>query len=179
MLAKKTITGLLVALMSVAAPIVWADNGPDADSSHQKGWHHENHEQMLKKVLNLTDDQVKQLKDSRETQMKTMKSVFEQMKSNREAFDAEIVKATPDMSKINDIQAQLKTIQAQMVDNHLNSLLAIRKILTPEQFAGYMALESARKMMMHHGHGSFDHKGGNMHKHWGDKSDKDSNDSKD
>jgi Spy/CpxP family protein refolding chaperone len=168
MFTKTKIAGLIVALMALSAPMVYADNaGGDKDS-----WHHGQHDKMMAKILNLTDDQQKQLKDNWEKQKTAMKSIFEQMKSNREAFEAEIVKATPDMSKINDIQAQLKTIQAQMVDNHLNSLLEIKKILTPEQFAGYMALEKAKKLMMHRHH-RFGHKDGfgkdgDGH-HWGDK----------
>jgi Spy/CpxP family protein refolding chaperone len=150
---KTKMAGLMVGLMVLSAPVVWAD-GTDM--------HQGQHNQMMAQILNLTADQEKQLQDSREKQEATMKSTFEQMKANRDAFDTEIVKATPDMAKINDIQAQLKTIQAQMVDNHLSSMLEIKKILTPEQFAGFMALEKAKKFMMHKGH----------HKSWGDKSDK-------
>jgi Spy/CpxP family protein refolding chaperone len=165
MLAKTRIAGLMMTLMAVSAPLVWADNGVVPDSSHQAGdWHHGQHDpmRMMAKVLNLSDDQVKQLKDSHQKQKEAMKSVFEQMKSNREAFDAEISKATPDMGKIADIQIQIKTLQSQMVDNHLNSLLEVKKILTPEQFAGYMALTKERRMMKRHmmGHGKFGHKDG-------------------
>ncbi len=171
--------------MALVAPLVWADNAvTDKDPSHHGGDWHGQRDHMMAKVLNLTEDQEKQLKDSREKQETAMKSVFEQMKATREAFDAEIVKATPDMNKINDIQTQLKTIQSQMLNNHLNSLLEIKKILTPEQFAGYMALEKARKMMMHEHH-KFGHMGGfgkdgEGHKHWGDQgNDKDHDDDQD
>ncbi len=80
----------MVALMALSAPMVYADNGGG-------DWHHGQKDQMMAKVLNLTDDQQKQLKDSRQKQKDAMKSIFEQIQSNREAFDAEIVKAAPDM----------------------------------------------------------------------------------
>jgi Spy/CpxP family protein refolding chaperone len=179
MLTKTKIAGLVVALMALSAPMVYADNGAgDKDSWHQgDDMHHGQHEHMLAKILNLSDDQVKQLKDIHQKQKEAMKSTFEQMKSNREAFEAEIVKATPDMGKINDIETQIKTLQSQMVDNHLNSLLAVKKVMTPEQFAGYMALNKARMMMMHDRHHQFGHrngfgKDGNDHKNWGDQGDK-------
>ena len=76
-----------------------------------------------------------------------MKSVFEQIKSNREEFSAEITKPAVDMNKINDIQTKFKAVQAQMADNQLNMVLEIKKIMTPEQFAGYMVLEKERRMM--------------------------------
>jgi len=132
MLAKTKIAGLTIAVMVLSVPMVYADNGGmkstgGGDPSH------------MAKILNLSEDQEKQLKDSRQKQIKAMKSIFEEIKSNREEFNAEIVKAAPDMNKIDDIQTQLKTIKSQMIDNHLISILEIKKILTPEQFAGYMA----------------------------------------
>jgi len=177
MLGKTKMAGLVMAMMALSAPLVWADNGNGDKGAmhHQEGdWHHGDHDQMLAKILNLTDDQVKQLKDAKQKQKEAMKAVFEQMKANRQAFDAEIVKAATDMPKITDLQAQLKTIQSQMVDNHLNAILEIKKILTPEQFAGYRALEKAKKMMMHKGPHQFGHKGdfgkeGQGHEHWADK----------
>jgi Spy/CpxP family protein refolding chaperone len=162
MLTKTKIAGLAVTLMALSAPMVYADNGGgDKDSTHQDGdWHHGQKDNMTAQILNLSEDQQKQLKDSRQKRKDAMKSIFEQMKTNREAFESEIVKATPDMNKINDIQTQIKALQSQMVDNHLNSILEIKKIMTPEQFAGWMALEKEEDMMKHEGHG---------HKHWGDK----------
>ncbi len=176
MLAKTKIAGLIMALMALSAPMVWADSGVAAGPSHKEGeWHHGQKDHMMAQVLNLSEDQEKQLKDNRQKQKEAMKSIFEQMKSNRKAFDTEIVKAAPDMTKINDIQAQFKTIQSQMADNHLSSILEIKKILTPEQFAGYMALEKEEKLMRHEDNDKFGHKDGvgkgeDGHKHWGDKS---------
>jgi len=164
---RKFTLGFLMAVMALSASIVWADSGDvkpvgSVDSSHKSGdWHHgkEGHLPSIAKILNLSDDQEKQLKDSRQKQKEAMKSIFEQLKSNREAFDTEIVKAALDMNKINDIQAQLKTIQSQMVDNHLNAILGIKKILTSEQFDGYMALKKERELMEHGKHHPWDHKG--------------------
>ncbi len=185
MLTKTRMAGLMLAAVVLFAPMaVYADNGAATDFFHKEGdWHHgkKDHMASMAKILNLSDAQVKQLKDIHQKQKEAMKSIFEQMKSNRETFNAEIVKAAPDMIKINDIQAQLKTIQSQIADNHLNSLLEIKKILTPEQFAGYMALEKEEKLMRHEGHNQFGHdqlgvsgmraKDGEGHKHWNDKSD--------
>jgi len=176
MKAKMALAGLMVGLMALAAPMVYAEQGmADKGSWHDGDRHHGDHFKMLAKILGLSDDQVKQLKDLKEKQKDTMKATFEQLKSNREAFDAEIVKATPDMNKINDLQTQLKTIQGQMVDNHLNAIMDIRKVMTPEQFAGYMALEKAKKMMMHHRFGHHDGFGQKMDgkNSWNDKMSKD------
>ncbi|MBF0571084.1 MAG: Spy/CpxP family protein refolding chaperone [Candidatus Omnitrophica bacterium] len=180
MAAKLKIAGLVMALMALSVPMLYADNDKgDPKSTHQDGdCHHCQQEHMMAQVLNLTDDQAKQLKDNKQKEKELMKNIFEQIKSNREAFNVEIVKATSDMNKVNDLQNKLKTIQAQMVDNRLNSILDIKKILTPEQYAGYMALKREKELMMHMGHDKFGHKDGfgkdrEVHKHWGDKPDED------
>ena len=160
MLSKTKIAGFITVLMFISMPLVWADGaghwegGEDSFKGEHEG-HHGDMFHLMSKVLNLTEDQQKQLKDVKQKQMETMKSVFEQMKSNREAFDAEILKASSDMTKINDLQAQIKTIQSQIVDNRLNSILEIKKILTPEQFAGYIALKKEKKLKMMEGHEKF------------------------
>jgi Spy/CpxP family protein refolding chaperone len=176
MFTKAKIAGLVMGLMALSVPMVFADNGGGTkDSWHQDADKHQGHEQMMAKILGLSDEQVKQLKDLHEKQKDMMKGAFEQMKSNREALNTEIIKANPDMNKINDLQAQKKTLLAQMEDNSLNGILAIKKIMTPEQFAGYMALKK-EKMMKMHGRHQFSHsmtKDGDEHKNWGAKSDKD------
>jgi Spy/CpxP family protein refolding chaperone len=175
MLTKTKIAGLIMAIMALSIPMVYADNGGgDKDSWHQGGdWDHGKKDYMTAQILNLTKDQQKQLKDSWNKQKEAMKNVFGQIKTNREALDAEIVKATPDMNKINGLQAQIKTLQSQMVDDHLNDILEIKKILSPEQFAGYMALKKERMLKRHMmGHERFGHKDGfgkDGHEHWGDK----------
>jgi len=179
MKTKTKILGLAVAIMALSAPMVYADAGTgDKDSVHQDGdGHRPMHEHMTAKILNLSEDQEKQLKDLKQKQRDAKKTNMEQMKSNREAFEAEIIKATPDMGKINDLQSQIKTIQGQIVDAHLNNILDIKKLLTPEQFAGYMALEKEEDMMkeFHHGfeHKDWSAKEGDEHRHWGNKSEKD------
>lgn len=177
---KTKIAGLIVALMALSVPMVYADNGGgDRDSWHQDGdWHHGPKDHMIAKILDLNDVQVKQLKEIHKKQKEAMKAVFDQVKFNREALSAEIAKTAPDMNKVNEIQTQLKALLSQAVDNHLNSILEIKKIMTPEQFAGYMALEKESKMkksMM--GHDKFGHKDGfgkdrDGHEHGGDKKDK-------
>jgi Spy/CpxP family protein refolding chaperone len=154
MLAKAKMLGLMLA----TAVVLTSPMLVYADSSHQAGdSHHDQQDHMMFKILNLSEDQKKQLKDSRKKQMKAMNSILEQMKSNREEFNAEIVKARLDMNKIKNNQAHLKSIQSQIVDNHLDSILEIKKIMTPEQFAGYMALENEKKLKKHDGQKNRNH----------------------
>jgi len=163
----KLFLGLMLsaAVVSASPMLAYADNG----GGNKESWHQGQKDHMMAQILNLSEDQVKQLKSVHEKQKTAMKSVFEQMKSNRETFNAEITKASPDMNKINDIETQIKALQSQMADNQLNFLLETKKILTPEQFAGYMALKKQRELMGHEGQDKFGRKDGEGHKHWGGK----------
>lgn len=171
-------------LMALSVPFGYADNGDvkTTGTVHQDGdWHHAQREHRTAQILNLSEDQQKQLKDIHQKQKDAMKSIFEQMKSNRNAFEAEIIKTAPDMSKVNSIQIQIKGLLSQIADNHLNKLLEIKKIMTPEQFAGYMALEKEEDIMKHEGQGKFNHKDGfgkdgNGHQRWEDKQEQGDND---
>lgn len=157
MRTKAILTGLMIAVMALSSSIVYADNGGNftGGGDNFKGehqWHHGGSHHLMARVLNLTEDQQKQLKDIKQKQRETMKSTFEAIKTNRQAFNEEITKANPDMAKITDLQNQLKVTQAQMADNQLSSMLQIKKIMTPEQFAGFMALKKERKLMGHKHH---------------------------
>jgi hypothetical protein len=83
------------------------------------------------------------------------------------------------MAKVTDLQNQLKAIQGQMLDNHLNSILTIKKIMSPEQFTGYMALKKEKELKMHHGPKDGFGKGRDGHDHWGDKGKKEDEGNKD
>lgn len=161
---KYPLMGMTIVLMALYAPLALADNSPDAAKPMQEqgGGHHGQKDDMMAKVLNLSEDQVKQLQDLHQKERDTMKSTFEQLKAAHQAFEAEISKASPDMTKVDAAQAQIKTITGQMADNRLNSLLEVKKVLTPEQFSGYLALKKERelKMMHHHKGGQFGHHGG-------------------
>ena len=64
MAVKTKIAGLVMAVMALSAPLVYADNSGDDKDFHQDGaWHHGDGDHLLAKVLNLNEDLVKQLKD--------------------------------------------------------------------------------------------------------------------
>ncbi|MBI3602396.1 MAG: Spy/CpxP family protein refolding chaperone [Candidatus Omnitrophica bacterium] len=126
------ITVLMCSVM--ALPLVYAN---DQGGKHE--WRGKKIQEIYNQ-LNLTDDQKKQLESNKQKQRQQMKAVFEQMKTQREAFRQELMKPNLDMAKINSIHAQMKTLQEQMADNRLNSILEVRKILTVDQFSKFTSL---------------------------------------
>lgn len=119
----------------MALPMVYAqEKSPMKQEGKEKGFH------KIFDQLDLSEDQKKQLGTNKEQQREKMKAVFEQMKSQKDALKQELMKSQLDMNRINAVQSQLKTNMGQMADNRLNSILEVRKVLTPEQFSKFLAL---------------------------------------
>ena len=145
---KNGLLGCAFAVGLLAAPLAHAHGMGDDASEH---WGKGMHRQKIYAQLHLTDEQKKQLEDNKQKNREQKKVLFGQMKSARESLRQEFMKPDMDMSKVNAIHAQIKTLQAQMADDRLNSILAVRKILTPEQFKKFHELmEKHEKMERHH-----------------------------
>ena len=131
-----------------AMPVVHANSDT---ASERSSFSRERQERMEKKIqeiynqLNLTDEQKKQLEDNKLKHQETRRASFEKMRSYKDALNQELMKADLDMNKINEIQSQLKALQSEMADARLNSILEVRKILTPEQFAKFISLMEKHK----------------------------------
>lgn len=156
--------GFTVALLLLSVPLLHAQT-PDApatktvtsEKSHKRG--HWAKKPSKAKVLSLNAEQEKQLDAIQQKQYAAKKTSFEQLRTTGAALMDEIAKANPDNNKVNALQSQLKTLQGQMADEHLNAMLEIKKIMSPEQFAGYVALEKQKKMAMMDRPGKWRHGG--------------------
>ncbi len=141
---------ILTVLLSsfIAVPIVYAQHKPVMRGAVE-------HERMEKKIqeiynrLNLSEDQKTQLEANKQKQNGQMKSFFAQMKTQRNAMHQELMKPDLDMNKVDSIQLQLKTLHSQMMDNRLNSILEVRRILTPDQFNKFISLMEKHRLKRH------------------------------
>ena len=144
---KSKITIFILVLLSsfLVAPCVFAQDHPDykmGKEDHSK-WDHEKFEKKIQEIygqLNLSSEQKKQLDENKQKHRDNMKSSFEKMHSLRQEMRQELTKSELDMNKINGLQSQMKSLQSEMIDRRLESILDVRKILTPEQFAKFNAL---------------------------------------
>ncbi len=131
---------LMLGCMALMMPFAHAD---DKDASW--GQKNDTKVQEIYSQLNLTDQQEKQLEENKTKHRGEMKDTFTKIKADKEALKAELMKPELDMNKINEIQSQIKALQADTLDRRLNSVLEVRKILTPEQFGKFIALMDKRK----------------------------------
>ena len=148
---KKVLFGFLGAYLLVASSLAQAQNAPGTDGPSAK-WHAGQRIQEIYSQLNLTDEQKKQLEVNKEQHRAIMQSARQEMKIEREAFQQELMKGQLDLPKINKIHNQIKSLQSRMEDDRLSSILAVRAILTPEQFLKFVNLMHKHKEGHDEGH---------------------------
>jgi Spy/CpxP family protein refolding chaperone len=96
-------------------------------------------QQRLYKDLGLTKEQKQSLEENKNKNKEQMKALFQNMREKTALVRQELQKEQLDMVKITQLNNELKQLQAQMLDYKLQSILEVRKILTPEQFRKFSA----------------------------------------
>ncbi len=142
MIGRKVRIAALLAIgaLCLSAPALYAATN-DTAPAQEKGFTKkmEAKRQQLYKELNLSDEQKKLLEENRNKHKEQMKALFSQMKEERLLIRDELKKDTLDTGKIYQINNELKKMQGQLLDYRLESILEVRKILTPEQFKKFAA----------------------------------------
>lgn len=130
---KEMLGVVVVAGFLFSNAVVWAQQ-PEGDPKHRE------HIQEIFKQLNLTDEQKKELEANKQQNRTQMKAIHQQMKAAMDGMQAELMKPQLDMNRIHDLHATIKSLQNQMEDQRLNSILAVRQILTTDQFTKFIGL---------------------------------------
>lgn len=131
--------GAAFILMASSLPVHAGRRDGEEGRSSQWKERKEARKQEIFKELNLTDEQKQRLEDKRKQHMDGAQDLRKNMKELKEALRQELEKESLDMAKINQIQAQIKEAQAQMMDNRLEGVLELRGVLTPEQYKEFTA----------------------------------------
>ena len=146
----KKIFAYVFVLGFLLAPAVHADSDGNSSSEYSDAFQ-KRHGRMEKKIqeiynqLSLTDEQKTQLENNKQKNREKRKALFTKIRSYKDALNKELMKTNVDMNKVNDIQSQFKALQSQMTDERLNSILEVRRILTPDQFTKFVLLMEQHK----------------------------------
>ena len=125
-----------------------AFGAPPADGPKGHGMDRQQRGEKMFAELGLSEDQQKQLKAHRESHRTETKEIFEKMKAKREALRTELEKPNFSESAVKGLNDELKTLHNRMADQRLAGILAVRKILTPEQYAKFVQLREERMKEM-------------------------------
>jgi len=119
--------------------------------------------QKMVDELDLTEQQVQQITKNKQESDQQNKLLREKMKQARDAIRTELIKDTTNEKALKRLANELKTVQAEMVDQHIKSLLEVKKILTPEQFKQFNEKMEQKR-------GKFSQFRGKMQERWNERS---------
>jgi Spy/CpxP family protein refolding chaperone len=130
---NRTAAGVACALLLATAG-VYAETDGGAYGHKREGGRMEAKFKEMEKELGLSADQAKKLEEHRKAHREDGRKLMEQMKQKRMELNAELEKPSVNMDRVKVIHNELKDIQNKMADERLDGIVAVRKILTPEQF---------------------------------------------
>ncbi|MBF0511195.1 MAG: periplasmic heavy metal sensor [Candidatus Omnitrophica bacterium] len=130
----------------LALPLAQGQNAPEGPG-YSKGYY-ARHGEDVYNHLNLTTEQRHQLFANKLKHDATFSDIHRRMKADRQELQAQLMKADLNMKKVNELKDQIKALQSEMEDARISSILAVRSILTPSQFADFLAMIGQH----HHGH---------------------------
>lgn len=132
--------GVLVMATSffLAVMPVYAEKDSDYRNPRQN-WGSQKQEKfdnMIEK-LNLSEEQVAQLKSHKQTKMESRKKLHSALKKQKQELKDELDKPESDNTRIKQIADSIKQIQSEMVDERIKGILEIKAMLSPEQYSEF------------------------------------------
>ena len=105
--------------------------------------------ELLKKNLNLTETQVSSLKGLFEANKNNRVEMFNNFKKFKTAIQTELKTGNPDVEKIKGILTEGKNLMESKLDGHLEKIVKVHDVLTPEQRQKLVTiLETKHKSML-------------------------------
>ncbi|MEK7273669.1 MAG: Spy/CpxP family protein refolding chaperone [Candidatus Desantisbacteria bacterium] len=134
---RRMMQSLIIAAVGVMIVVPTISAQPHEGMDGLAIGHPEQAADKIFKELNLTEEQKNKLKQNRKAQQEAMKGLRTQMmKKHAELRDT---LSKPDVSRaiVEPIAAELKALQAKIMDCRLDGIFAVKEILTPEQYAKF------------------------------------------
>ncbi len=125
-LSRVMIVAFVIALFASQSLAAWGRSGKGrADRPELAA--------LLAKKLDLTQDQIEQIKAGEQEQQKLMAAGGQKIKELGERLKDELAKDSPDKNKVHDLIRQIGTQMTELRIARTDSLLKLKALLTPEQ----------------------------------------------
>ena len=142
---RRTVIYSVAAAMLVAAPCVFAQPMRGYDGEGKGGEKRTARREKFAEELGLTPEQREAIKAQKEESKTKIKEVQEELRTSRKALHEELKKPETDRTAIDNIVYRMKEAQGELIDQRVNRFLAMKKILTPEQFHKMGEMKEAKK----------------------------------
>ena len=134
---KQILISAVVTLMvfSSGAAYAWPAYGQGQEKDGKRAWEkmEEKREKFIKE-LGLTPEQEEQIKNLRKEKKEKRGELWIKIQAQRLELKEELEKPTTDRARIDSIVTELKALMAEKLDQRVEGILSMKKILTPEQY---------------------------------------------
>ena len=122
------LAAMAILSLALTTSVLAAVDNPNQAAQHK--WERKD----ISKTLNLTPEQKEQIQQQRSINKQKWAELRDKMRAKRLELKSELGKPDTDMNKINAIINEIKNLTGQQLELRVNSILATKQILTPEQF---------------------------------------------
>ena len=102
----------------------------------------------IEQKLDLTAEQKEKLDATKAAQRDQMKKLSGAMKEERRELKEALAKPDATKATVAAIASEIKKLQAEMVDKRIDGILAVKQVLTPEQYAKLQEMKENRMNKM-------------------------------
>lgn len=137
---KKTglvIIGLGVFFLTVSSAYAQAQKVGKPDGGRFK--------ESIYKELNLTPEQQKTLEANRKAQYERTSQIRATMMEKEKQLQQTLKDPAVTRAKVEPLVSEIKSLQAQLIDQRVNGIFAVKEILSPEQISKLTQLMEKRK----------------------------------
>jgi Spy/CpxP family protein refolding chaperone len=134
---KTALVSMVALFLFSGAPAIVAQPGPDEDVQGKMQQFRERMEKKMDNIieeLGLSPEQKEAILEHKKSHRQEMEETHKAMREKHDALKAELEKEELDQARIKALVAEIKELEGSMVDARVEGILAIRKILTLEQF---------------------------------------------
>ena len=114
----------------------------------EEGAHEKKHKMMQEVIaeLGVTEEQLGLIEEQRSKAWQVKKEMKEQIKDRKAVLKKELLREEVDRAKVDQLVAEISDLRDRKLRAHVDSILEIRSILTPEQFGEFQKkMESMKK----------------------------------
>jgi Spy/CpxP family protein refolding chaperone len=124
--------GTAAAMILIFTTMACAQLPEGSRSKMGKGWEDRLNEVI--KELNLTPKQQEAITQQRTRERAQSQELRQRIKAVRDQITQELNKQTTDTARVDLLVAQLKELTGQRIEQQIKGIIALKKILTPDQF---------------------------------------------
>jgi Spy/CpxP family protein refolding chaperone len=135
--ARLVIIGLAVSLLTVSSGYAQTPSAGKPDGGRLK--------EGIYKELNLTSEQQKKLEENRKEQRQKSSQLRTTMMEKEKQMQQALKDPGVTREKIEPLVKEIKSLQAQLIDQRVSGIFAVKEILTPEQNSKLHQLMEKRK----------------------------------